>query len=144
MFHRRKTYRFGTAWGWENDERILIFEWTIPLNKPTVSKVKSTGGSCQRLSAPMCMYRRAPKGGCSPAEHDGGGNNSEKGRPPDSNQCRNFRGEAVGTMLNTSLVQQHKDPHGQNRKTSLHSKLKTKLLLNQCFNVAECWHWASL
>ncbi len=24
-------YRFGTTWGWVNDDRIFIFAWTIPL-----------------------------------------------------------------------------------------------------------------
>ncbi len=25
------SYRFGTTWGWVNDDRIFIFGWTIPL-----------------------------------------------------------------------------------------------------------------
>jgi len=25
------SYRFGTTWGWENNDRIFIFGWTIPL-----------------------------------------------------------------------------------------------------------------
>ncbi len=25
------SYRFGTTWGWVNDDRIFIFVWTIPL-----------------------------------------------------------------------------------------------------------------
>ncbi len=29
---QRHSYRFGTTWGWVNDDRILIFGWTIPLN----------------------------------------------------------------------------------------------------------------
>ncbi len=29
---QRHSYRFGTTWGWENDDRIFIFGWTIPLN----------------------------------------------------------------------------------------------------------------
>ncbi len=27
----RNSYRFGTTWGWVNDNRIKIFGWTIPL-----------------------------------------------------------------------------------------------------------------
>ncbi len=27
----RNSYRFGTTWGWVNDNRINIFGWTIPL-----------------------------------------------------------------------------------------------------------------
>jgi len=27
----RNSYRFGTAWGWVNDDNIFIFGWTIPL-----------------------------------------------------------------------------------------------------------------
>jgi len=26
------SYRFGTTWVWENDDRLLIFGWTIPLS----------------------------------------------------------------------------------------------------------------
>ncbi len=29
---QRNSYRFGTTWGWVNDDRICIFGWTIPLN----------------------------------------------------------------------------------------------------------------
>ncbi len=29
---QRNSYRFGTTWGWENDDRIFIFGWTIPLS----------------------------------------------------------------------------------------------------------------
>ncbi len=25
------SYRFGSTWGWVNDDRIFIFGWTIPL-----------------------------------------------------------------------------------------------------------------
>ncbi len=28
---QRHSYRFGTTWGWVNDDRIFIFGWTIPL-----------------------------------------------------------------------------------------------------------------
>ncbi len=28
---QRHSYRFGTTWGWVNDDTIFIFEWTIPL-----------------------------------------------------------------------------------------------------------------
>ncbi len=32
MFHvERKPYRFGITWGWLNDDRIIIFRWTILL-----------------------------------------------------------------------------------------------------------------
>ncbi len=27
------SYRFGTTWGWGNDDRIFIFGWTIPLSR---------------------------------------------------------------------------------------------------------------
>ncbi len=29
---QRNSYRFGTTWGWVNDDRIFIFGWTITLN----------------------------------------------------------------------------------------------------------------
>ncbi len=29
---QRNSYRFGTTWGWVNDDRIFIFGWTVPLN----------------------------------------------------------------------------------------------------------------
>ncbi len=33
VFGRTKnSYRFGTTWGWVNDDRIFIFGWTIPLS----------------------------------------------------------------------------------------------------------------
>ncbi len=28
---QRHSYRFGTTWGWVNDDRIFSFGWTIPL-----------------------------------------------------------------------------------------------------------------
>ncbi len=28
---QRHAYRFGTIWGWVNDDRIFVFWWTIPL-----------------------------------------------------------------------------------------------------------------
>lgn len=37
-FHRKKSYIFGSSWGWINNERICIFGWTIPViysNKAT-------------------------------------------------------------------------------------------------------------
>ncbi len=30
---QRHSYRFGTTWGWVNDDRIFIFGWTIPLSR---------------------------------------------------------------------------------------------------------------
>ncbi len=29
---QRTSFRFGTTWGWVNDDRIFIFGWTIPLS----------------------------------------------------------------------------------------------------------------
>ncbi len=29
---QRHSYRFGTTWGWVNDDRIFIFGWTVPLS----------------------------------------------------------------------------------------------------------------
>ncbi len=29
---QRNSYKFGTTWGWVNDDRIFIFGWTIPLS----------------------------------------------------------------------------------------------------------------
>ncbi len=29
---QRHSYRFGTTWGWVNDDRINIFGWSIPLS----------------------------------------------------------------------------------------------------------------
>ncbi len=31
LAEQRHSYRFGTTWGWVNDDRIVIFGWTIPL-----------------------------------------------------------------------------------------------------------------
>ncbi len=31
LVEQRHSYRFGTTWGWVNDDRIFIFGWTIPL-----------------------------------------------------------------------------------------------------------------
>ncbi len=31
LAEQRNSYRFGTTWGWVNDDRIFIFGWTIPL-----------------------------------------------------------------------------------------------------------------
>ncbi len=32
---QRHSYKFGTTWEWVNDDRILIFGWTIPLTLTT-------------------------------------------------------------------------------------------------------------
>ncbi len=34
LSQQRNSYRFGTIWGWVNDDRIYIFGWTIPLMIP--------------------------------------------------------------------------------------------------------------
>ncbi len=34
---QRHSYRFGTTWGWVNDDRIFIFGWTIPLMSHNIS-----------------------------------------------------------------------------------------------------------
>ncbi len=39
VFHRRKKVRFRMAWGWVNDDRRVIFEWTIP--KVVSAKLRS-------------------------------------------------------------------------------------------------------
>ncbi len=36
---QRHSYRFGTTWGWVNDDRIFIFVWTIPLGQGSPSLV---------------------------------------------------------------------------------------------------------
>ncbi len=36
----RNSCRFGTTWGWVNDDRIFIFGWTVPL-KPLVYVFKT-------------------------------------------------------------------------------------------------------
>ncbi len=36
---QRHSYRFGTTWGWVNDDRIYIFGWTIPLRLRLGSKL---------------------------------------------------------------------------------------------------------
>ncbi len=33
------SYRFGTTWGWVNDDRIIIFGWTVPLRLILCSRV---------------------------------------------------------------------------------------------------------
>ncbi len=55
LAEQRNSYRFGTTWGWVNDDRIFIFGWTIPLRRP----VKATEGSV------MHSPSRRPKGGLS-------------------------------------------------------------------------------
>ncbi len=32
LAEHRNSYRFGTTWGWVNDDKFFIFGWTIPLN----------------------------------------------------------------------------------------------------------------
>ncbi len=36
---RTKVLRFGLTWGWVINDRIFIFEWTIPLRKPCIITV---------------------------------------------------------------------------------------------------------
>ncbi len=38
---QRNSYRFGTTWGWVNDDRIFIFGWTIPLSSLLVPSLFS-------------------------------------------------------------------------------------------------------
>ncbi len=45
---QRNSYRFGTTWGWVNDDRIFIFGWTIPLNR-TVSDISKQSWSGFKL-----------------------------------------------------------------------------------------------
>ncbi len=44
---QRHSYRFGTTWGWVNDDSIFIFGWTIPL---TSSKVTGKTLILQKIS----------------------------------------------------------------------------------------------
>ncbi len=50
------SYRFGTTWGWVNDDRIFIFGWTIPLsgqwkhNLQKSSLLSTSGGQATFLS----------------------------------------------------------------------------------------------
>ncbi len=37
---QRHSYRFGTTWGWVNDDRIFIFGWTIPLRPLAIVRVE--------------------------------------------------------------------------------------------------------
>ncbi len=37
LAEQRNSYRFGTTWGWVNDDRIFIFGWTIPLTLIKIS-----------------------------------------------------------------------------------------------------------
>ncbi len=41
------SYRFGTSWGWVNDDRIFIFGWTIPLTVLTASDCISVLSTAQ-------------------------------------------------------------------------------------------------
>ncbi len=34
---QRNSYKFGTTWGWVNDDRILIFGWTVPLSTRAIT-----------------------------------------------------------------------------------------------------------
>ncbi len=36
---QRNSYRFGTTWGWVNDDRIFIFGWTIPLSATYINRI---------------------------------------------------------------------------------------------------------
>ncbi len=38
------SYRFGNTWGWVNNDRIVMFEWTIPLKEhsPRVKRLSFT------------------------------------------------------------------------------------------------------
>ncbi len=44
----RHSYRFGTTWGWVNDERIFISEWTIPLRPACLNVILTKICSCLR------------------------------------------------------------------------------------------------
>ncbi len=43
---KRHSYRFGTTWGWVNDDRIFIFGWTILLNFILSRKCKNVVCFC--------------------------------------------------------------------------------------------------
>ncbi len=42
----RRSYRFGTTWGWVINDTILILGWTIPLTFKAVSSTMGTLGRC--------------------------------------------------------------------------------------------------
>ncbi len=46
------SYRFGTTWGWVNDDRIFIFGWTIPLIASLIVSVK---GVICRIQKPLLL-----------------------------------------------------------------------------------------
>ncbi len=49
---QRHSYRFGTTWGWVNDDRIFIFGWTIPLTTMYLHQKIST----MYLLCSYCCY----------------------------------------------------------------------------------------
>ncbi len=46
------SYRFGTTWGWVNDDRSFIFEWTIPLSL----KFHAYYSFCFQLLSKLCLF----------------------------------------------------------------------------------------
>ncbi len=49
---QRHSYRFGTSWGWVNDDRIFIFGWAIPLNHWSQTQFLEGHSSAQFSSNP--------------------------------------------------------------------------------------------
>ncbi len=43
---QRHSYRFGTTWGWVNDDRIFIFGWTMSLSVSEVHPRLTCGAAC--------------------------------------------------------------------------------------------------
>ncbi len=47
---QRNSYRFGTTWGWVNDDRIFIFGWTIPLRGDCIIPLRQSNFSQSAFS----------------------------------------------------------------------------------------------
>ncbi len=56
---QRHSYRFGTTWGWVNDDRIFIFGWTIPL-------MFMSPPSGEHWATMVCMAELQEESHCSP------------------------------------------------------------------------------
>ncbi len=64
----RRSYRFGTRWGWVINDIILIFGWAIPLNSAFMYRIRGEGwcsalsGGCEfvQLTTEFVLTQRVP------------------------------------------------------------------------------------
>ncbi len=62
LFDERRSYGFGTTWGWAINDRIFIFGWTIPLKKYPLFEVNNEMWEGAQNRGPLYFTKVHPLG----------------------------------------------------------------------------------